>query len=139
MADILDQFEEKRKSQIEAEREYRAFRALDKRQYRLQVRPAEDVWDRLPYRMLLRIMERSRDGTGITLVYSFLAVFIEGRNLGDVATAIEREVCDFIEEFDAERHDRPGDPTAPFIGKITIMAAADMGEPGKPPVNRKPH
>jgi hypothetical protein len=139
MADILEQFEQKRKAQVDAEREYLAFRALDKRQFRLQVRPLEDVWDRLPYRMLLRIMERGREGTAITLVYSFMAVFIEGRNLCNVADAIERELCDFIEEFDAERHDKPVDLTAPFISKITLLAAAEMGEPGKPPSSRKPH
>ena len=132
MADILDQFEEKRKSQIEAAREYLAFKALDKRQFRLRVRPAADVWDRLPYRMLLRIMEKGKSGTSLVLVYSFMAVQLEGKNLGPVADAVEREVCDFIEAFDPLRHDKPEDAAAPFIEKIILHAAAGMETMGQP-------
>ena len=138
MADILDQFETKRKEQVAAEksapeREYLAFRAVDKRQFRLRVCPADDIWDRLPYRMLLRIMEPGLEGTAITLVYSFMAVEIVGKNLRDVATAIERELCDIVEAFDPLRHDKPADPNAPFIQKIVLHAAAGMETMGKPP------
>lgn len=136
MADILDQFEQKRKEKAaekaSPEREYLAFRAVDKHQYRLRVRPVDDVWDRLPYRMLLRIMEPGLKGTAITLVYSFMAVEIVGKNLRDVATAIERELCDVIEAFDPLRHDKPEDAAAPFIEKIILHAAAGMETMGQP-------
>lgn len=137
MADILDQFEQKRKEQVAAEkaasgRDYMAFRAVDKRQFRLRVRPVADIWDRLPYRMLLRIMEQGKSGTSLTLVYSFMAVQITGRNLGPVADAVEREVCDFIEEFDPLRHDKPEDAAAPFIEKIVLHAPPGMETMGQP-------
>ena len=132
MADILEQFEQKRKDKAAVEREYLAFRAVDKRQYRLRVRPSADVWDRLPYRMLLRIMEPGRSGTSITLVYSFMAVQIIGKHLGPVADAVERECFDFIEAFDPLRHDTPDDPALPFIEKIILHAAAGMETMGQP-------
>ena len=131
MADILQQFDRKAK-QADVEREYKAYKGLDKRQFRLRVMPADDVWDRLPYRMLLRIMESGKNGTSITLVYTFMAVQIGGKNLRVVADSIERESCDFIEEFDPLRHDKPADPNAPFIEKITLHAAAGMETMGQP-------
>jgi len=132
MSDVLEQFERKSKRQSEPvaqsdTRIYEAFKGLDGRHVRLKVLPRAQAWERLPYRFLLRIMENSDKGTDLTLVFTFLAVAIKGRNLGAVADAIDREKCVFVQEWDALRFDKPTDETAPFIEKITVHAAPIPG------------
>lgn len=141
MADIFEQFESKPRVARSAGRDgdeenagdpraYVAFRSVDRPRVRLKIRPVGFAWERLPNRLpnrlLLRIMENRNAGTDIVLVYSFLGVTIKGRNLQPMADAIEMERCLFIQEFDSRLHDKPADPAAPYIEKITIHAPPPM-------------
>jgi hypothetical protein len=132
MSDVLEQFERKTKRHSDAAasedaRVYEAFKSVDGRHVRLRVHPRSQAWERLPYRFLLRIMEKSDKGTDLTLVFTFLAVVIKGSNLRAVADAIDREKCVFVQEFDPVRFDKPTDDKAAFIEKITIHAAPMAG------------
>ena len=137
MADVLEQFEKKPrlvKNETSGDgeddggdpRAYLAYRSVDRPRVRLKIRPVSFAWERLPNRMLLRIMENKGLGTDIVLVYSFLGVTIKGRNLQPVAEAIENERCLFIQEFDPKRHDKPADTAAPYIEKITMHSPPPM-------------
>src|SRR5579871_3810360 len=100
--------------------EYAAFKAKDRRKIRLQLRPAGASWEWLPYGYMLRLIA-GQDGRGLTLCYSFLTVFVTGRNLFDVADAIAEEHCDFIEAYDATRWPKPNDASTAFIERIEIV------------------
>lgn len=134
MADVFDQFEKKphlvKNDVLEGDdgddygdtRAHRAYKSVDRPRVRLKIRPVSFAWERLPNRLLLRLMENKNNGTDIVLVYSFLGVTIKGRNLQPVAEAIENERCLFTQEFDPARHDKVTDKSAPYIEKITIHA-----------------
>lgn len=137
MADVLEQFEKKprlvkNESTSDGEdnggdpRAYLAYRSVDRPRVRLKIRPVSFAWERLPNRMLLRIMENKNSGQDLVLVYSFLGVTIKGRNLQPVAEAIEMERCLFIQEFDPKLHDKPVDASAPFIEKIIMHSPPPM-------------
>ena len=131
MADILDQFEQKRKEQLTVKHEYEAFKAVDRRQLRLKIRPASpSIWERVTYAYLLHIMEDGEAGTQVVLVFTFMVVVITGRNLQAVAEAIEQERCDFIQAYDPGKWARPEDPGAAFIESIVIHARAAEDLPG---------
>jgi hypothetical protein len=99
---------------------YEAFKAVDRRQLRLQVRPASRAWERLPSGYLIRIVEDGGYWTMLSLVYTFMVVVVIGRNLREIGDAIGDERCEFIQEFDASKWEKPADDKAPFIESITI-------------------
>ncbi len=99
---------------------YEAFRASHERQYRLKVRPALRAWERINYSYLHRIVEDGIYGTEIGLIFSFAVILIKGRNLTPIAEAIDRETCEFIQQFDASRWPEPSDPKTPFVETIDI-------------------
>ena len=107
---------------------YEAFRAVDRRQYRLAIRPANGGWERVTYSYLLRIVEDGGLGTQICLVYTFMVVIIKGRNLNAVADAIDAESCLFVQEYDSVRWQKPADASAPFIDSIEIHAERPADE-----------
>jgi hypothetical protein len=100
--------------------DYEAFKAVDRRQLRLHVRPSGASWNRLPYSYLLRIVEDGPYGTELVLVYTFAVVVILGRNLQQIAEAIADERCVFVEEWDTERREKPKDDSEPFIESIKV-------------------
>ena len=134
MSDVHDLFEphltgnkKKRGHEEINPRHYIAYKPVDRRQLRLAVRPASGSWERINYRFLLRIIENSDKGTEMTLVFTFMAVQVTGRNLRPVAHAIDKEMCVYLQAFDPLRFDHPVDDTAPFIDKITIVSAPIAG------------
>lgn len=107
---------------------YIAFHAKDKVE-RLRIRRANDQTHSPGYGVLLNVSYDGDFGTNFVLIYSFLMmVFVEGKNLQPVITAIENSMADFIQEYDPDRWEMPKDPTAPFIESITIQ----MQEGGPP-------
>jgi hypothetical protein len=107
---------------------YEAFKAVDRRQYRLSIRPANRAWERVTYSYLLRIVEDGAFGTEIALVYTFMVVVIKGKNLQPVAEAINGEGCEFIQEYDRDKWEKPTDQAAPFIESIEIHVEKPAAE-----------
>lgn len=125
MSDPLAQFRRQKGATSEAEspssgEEYQAFKAVDRRQIRLAIRPTNHAWERVPYGYLLRIVEDGIYGTELCLVYSFAVFVILGRNLTPIADAISSEHCEFVQEFDESRWAEPTNPDAPFVASIEV-------------------
>lgn len=106
--------------------EYRAFKAVDRRQIRLKIRPASGPRDRVTYSYLLHMPE-DEQGTYLGLVFTFMTVAIKGRNLQEVAEAIAEERCDFIQAYDPAKWPKPKNADAAFIEVIEIQAPAREG------------
>lgn len=105
---------------------YEAYKASNKRQFRLKIRPAIRAWERMTYGYLTHIVEDGIYGTELALVFTFSVVVMKGRNLQQIAEAIDAETCEFIQQFDPDRWTEPTDPKAPFISEITIHVQAGM-------------
>lgn len=124
-ADLLAQFERKRpearvsQAPEPAPGEYLAFKAVDRPQHRLRVRLVRQPWERLTYAYLLRMVE-DEAGTDLALIFSFAVVIIRGRNLRLLADAIDGELCEWMQEFDAAKWNKPTDAGAAFIESIEI-------------------
>lgn len=97
---------------------YEAYRRSDTRLLRLKVRPRLRAWERVNYSYLHRIVEDGVYGTQIGLIYSFAVIILQGRNLQLVAEAIDVERCEFVQQFDPDRWERPADAKAPIIERI---------------------
>ena len=125
MSDPLAQFRKDRSSTGEpgapiGSDEYQAFKAVDRRQMRLAVRPTSHAWERVPYGYLLRVVEDGIYGTELCLVYTFAVFVILGKNLTAIADAIADERCEFVQEFDPDRWPMPTDQNAPFVESIEV-------------------
>lgn len=62
-----------------------------------------------------------------TLVYSFVAVEVKGKNLKEIGRAIQNGRCEFIQEFHEEEFQRPG-KDAPVIESIKFVAGEKLGD-----------
>ena len=100
--------------------DYTAFKAVDRRQIRLAIRPANHAWERVPYGYLLRVVEDGTFGTELCLVYTFAVFVILGRNLTMIGDAIADERCEFVQEYDPSRWTMPSDEDAPFVESIEV-------------------
>ena len=115
--------------------EYVAFDAKDKVD-RLVIRQANAQARSPGYGYLLDITFDGPYGTNFVLVYSFMMlVLVEGKNLQPVIKALQMGTADFIQEFDADRWQKPKDDKAPFIESIKVVL--QDGGPSQPP-NGKP-
>ena len=111
--------------------EYEAFKVVDRRQVSLLLRPLSGAHHWVSYSTLLRIESADPSGSALLLFFTSLAVSIEGRNLHEVADAIAKGRCSFVEQFDPARHNKPANPHTPLIEHITTYAPEH-------PVNLKP-
>ena len=100
--------------------EYAAFEAKD-RVDRLKIRRANDPTRSPGYAYLLDVVYDGSYGTNFVLVYTFLMVLVRGRNLQPVIMALEMGTAEFIQEFDADRWQKPKDEKAPFIESIKVV------------------
>ena len=73
-------------------------------------------------------------GKSVVIIFTLLVVFIEGKNLQSVITAIENEMAESIQEFDSARWEMPNDPSAPVIESIQVVVqpGGPVGTDGKP-------
>jgi len=55
-----------------------------------------------------------------TLIYSFMAVMVKGRNLKEVRRAIQMSCCEFIQEYNENEFLKPGKDT-PMIASIQFI------------------
>lgn len=60
--------------------------------------------------------------TQIVLVFTFLMVFIKGKNLQPIVSALELGTADFIREFDPVKWPKPDDMQAAVIDEIKVAA-----------------
>lgn len=109
--------------------DYEAFAAKDK-VCCLRIRSRAAPINSPRYRMLLNVVY-DREGTHFIMVFTTLIVLVRGRNLQNIVFAVENELADFIQEFDARHWQKPKDAAAPFIESIDIKtldeSSADMG------------
>lgn len=107
--------------------EYRAFKAVDRKQRRLLVRPVGEPCEWVPYQYLLRIVLDERQ-TRLALIFTFMGVTISGRNLGQIAEAVADERCDFVQAFDPKHWTYPTALGAGVIDSIEFMMDKPQGE-----------
>jgi len=100
--------------------EYVAFGTKDK-VHRLRIRSASGPVNAPGYNILLNLIY-DEHGTNFILVYSVLMVLVRGRNLQKMVYAIENGMADVIQEFDADRWEKPKDANAAIIDSIEIEA-----------------
>ena len=102
-------------------REYKAFELRDNAA-RLEIRRATQP-SRFPaYSYLLDISYDRFHQSAFALVYTFMVVTVNGRNLEKVVHAINFGDCDAITEFDPKRHEKPA-KGEPLIESIDIVTA----------------
>ena len=116
---------------------YQAFAAKDKVE-RLKIRPAMEPWRAPYYNALVDIACNGSYGTNFVLMFTHMAVFVEGKNLQAIIAAIEAGTADFIQQFDSEFWPKPTDAAAPLIESIRCelyhkqqAASADSEKTGK--------
>lgn len=63
----------------------------------------------------------------LTLIYSFMAVEVKGKNLKEVRQAIQNGRCEFIQEYD-ENEFLPPAKNAPVIESIRFIAGEKLGD-----------
>jgi hypothetical protein len=108
--------------------EYIAFDAKD-RVERLKIRHGKALTRSPGYVHLLDVAYDGSFGKEFMLTYSFgMTVYVEGRNLQGIVTALEMGTAEFIQEFDPDRWQMPEDDKAPFIESIKVEQ-----QPGGPP------
>lgn len=98
---------------------YAAFGTKDKVR-RLRICRATPLVHSPAYNLLLDVVSDGRFGTNFVLVYTVLLVMVQGKNLQKLVFALENGMADFIQEFDAERWQKPTDADAPLIESIEI-------------------
>ena len=104
--------------------DYVAFDAKDQVD-RLKIRRAGDVTHSPGYMHLLDVVYDGEFGTFCNLVFTFLVVYVRGRNLQPVITALEMNNAEYIQEFDSSRWPMPKDDKAPFIESIKVIGKDD--------------
>jgi hypothetical protein len=93
--------------------------------------PAEGERDRfLPFADI-RLMEVRKDGTELQIEFSAVVVILTGRSLRPVAAAVAAHMCSRLEAFDPKQRDKPQDPTAPFISRISYWIHSGKEEAEK--------
>lgn len=128
MADPLDKYRKKASpaspgsdaGDPTSREEYAAFGAKDK-VLRLRIRRALAPTRSPGYTYLLDVVYDGSYGTNFVLVFTFLMVLVRGRNLQPVVSALENGMADFIQEFDSDRWQKPGDDSAPVIESIEVV------------------
>jgi hypothetical protein len=112
---LLEQFQKKSLDRPAAanydDGAYHAFKAVDRKQRRLLLRPVGGSSEWLTYQYLLRIV-LDPGATKLALIFSFMAITITGRNLEELAVAVAEEHCDFIQQFDGKVWKKPTDSAA---------------------------
>ncbi len=62
-----------------------------------------------------------------TLIYSFMAVEVRGRNLKDIRRAIQNGRCEFIQEYHENEFQKPG-KDAPVIESIHFITGEKLDD-----------
>jgi hypothetical protein len=98
---------------------YEAFKAVNRRQIRVHIRPVGSPGERMTYGYLHRIVDDEGQDEQLALVFSFAVVILRGRNLYAVAEALDEERCQWVQQWDPERWPMPPQDK-PLIESIAI-------------------
>lgn len=101
--------------------EYEAFRIGQRRQNRLEIRQCLSPHHTPSYFHLLDIIPNGFFGTEIVLIYTFLIVEIQGKNLRPLYDSLKAGNCEYIQDFH-ENVFLPADPKKPFIDSIKVTS-----------------
>jgi hypothetical protein len=99
---------------------YQAYRSVDRKQARLELRSAMHASEWVPYGYLLRIVVDPL-GKHLALIFTFMAITVHGENLELIAHAVADERCDYIQEFSPKRWGKPADSEAAFVESIEFI------------------
>jgi hypothetical protein len=98
---------------------YEAFKAVNRRQTRVHIRPVGSPGERMTYGYLHRIVDDEGRDEQLALVFSFAVVVLRGRNLYAVAEALDEERCQWVQQHDPARWPMPAEDK-PLIESIDI-------------------
>ena len=98
--------------------EYAAF-GVRERPARLRIRSTTAPVNSPGYNILLNVVYDA-EGTHFVLVYSILMVLVSGKNLNKVIFAIENNHCDFIQQYDPAKWQKPTAADAVVIDSIEV-------------------
>ena len=98
---------------------YEAFKAVNRRQLRVHIRPVGSPGERMTYGYLHRIVDDEGRDEQLALVFSFAVVILRGRGLYAVAEALDEERCQWVQQFDPARWPMPA-AGKPLIESINI-------------------
>jgi hypothetical protein len=79
------------------------------------------------------LMALSPDQTALTLFFYSMSVVIQGRNLAEVATAIDGRNTPYLCEYHAAKWDKPIDLGAPFIESMQLYQPKAEEDGGQKP------
>lgn len=109
---------------------YQAFDGQD-RLTRVRILRRADQSRSPRYDMLMDICYDDYWGTDCVLIWDFMIVRVVGSNLQEMVKALQLGQAAFIQEFDAQRWDKPGDPKAAIIDSIEVILPAHMQNVGQ--------
>jgi hypothetical protein len=104
---------------------YEAFKAVNRRQLRVHIRPVGRAGERMTYGYLHRIADDGGLYEQIALIFSFAVVILRGRNLYPVAEAVMEERCEWVQQYDAARWPMPA-ADKPLVESIDIHVAREQ-------------
>jgi hypothetical protein len=107
--------------------DYLAFKAVDRKQRRLLIKTVGTPSEWVTYQYLLRIVI-DPTATQIVLIFSFMGITITGRNLWLMADAIAEDRCDYIQQFDPQKWEKPTDAAAAYVESIAFVTDRAPGE-----------
>ena len=106
--------------------EYVAFGVRDKVQ-RLRIRSLTAPVNSPGYNILLNVVYDGEQGTHFMLVYTVLMVLVRGKNLQKLIFALENNNCDFIQQYDPTKWQKPTAADAAVIDMIEIKNTDKKG------------
>ena len=100
---------------------YEAYKTSDRTE-RLSIRRHGHLTYKVAYRHLLYLTHDEEENYLINLIYGFMTIEIQGRNLKPVLDALADDRCDFIRDFDPKAYP-PLASDQPIIESIKITPA----------------
>jgi len=105
--------------------EYAAY-GIREKPARLRIRSTAAPVNAPGYNILLNVVSDG-EGTHFMLVYTVLMVLVRGKNLQKLIFAIENNNCDFIQQYDPAKWQKPTGADAPVIEAIDIKVTDKNG------------
>ena len=102
---------------------YAAFKAVDRKQERLDIRRLLGDSATPRYALLSDIRYKRDNPDRFVLVFTTYTATVSGKNLHEVRQAIAEGRCDFIQDFHPKEYMQP-EPNAPVITSIVFFPEA---------------
>lgn len=108
-------------------RPYEAYDTISKTFPYMEIRCLLQPSQSVQSRFLMAVVFSADFDETFTLIYSFMAVEVRGRNLREIRRAIQNGRCEFIQEYHANEFLPPG-KDAPVIESIQFIAGEKLDE-----------